>query len=101
MKFLKKVASHPFLKGLLSWENWPYWLAALAVIGLALLLWLSIKRRRAKGAEPVIQEPKEGPLPRTVLANIWKEFLRGIPRVFRRSIMLYQHHVVMGESGVG
>jgi len=101
VKFLKKVASHPFLKGFLSWENWPYWLAALAVIGLAFLLWLSIKRRRAKRAEPVIQEPKEGPLPKAVLANIWKEFLRGIPRVFRRSIMLYQHYVVMGESGVG
>ncbi len=101
LPFIKKILSSPFLKRFLSWDNWPYWLAALTVIALVVLLIFVIKRRRAKEAEPVSEKPKEEHLQRSTLANVWKEFLRGIPREFRRSIMLYQHFVVIGEAGVG
>jgi hypothetical protein len=99
MQFLKKIFQ--YLQKFFSWENWPYWLAILAIIGLFLLLWFLITRRREQEVKPVLEEPKQKVLPRSSLRDVWKEFLRGIPREFRRSIMLYQHYVVMGESGVG
>jgi hypothetical protein len=101
IKPVKKVAASPFLKKFLGLEFWPYWVAILGLAALVVLLVFLIKRRRAKKVEPPLEETKEKPFPFSTLLNIWKEFLLQIPKEFRRSIMMYEPFVVLGESGVG
>ena len=98
---VKKVAASPFLKKFLGLEIWPYWVAILGLAALVVLLVFLIKRRRAKKVEPPLEETKEKPFPSSTLLTIWKEFLLQIPKEFRRSIMMYEPFVVLGESGVG
>ncbi len=98
---VKKIAANPLLKKFLGLEIWPYWVAILITAALAVLLVFLIKRRRAKKVEPPVEDTKEKPFPPSTLRNIWKEFLRQIPGEFRRSIMMYEHFVVLGESGAG
>ncbi|MGD8370398.1 MAG: ImcF-related family protein [Syntrophobacterales bacterium] len=98
---VKKIAANPFFKKFLGLEIWPYWVAIIVIAALAVLLVFLIKRRRAKKVEPPVEEKKEKPFPSTTLLNIWKEFLSEIPKEFRRSIMMYEPFVVLGESGVG
>jgi len=98
---VKKVAANPLLKKFLGLEIWPYWVAIIVIVALAVLLVFLIKRRRARKVEPPIEEKKEKPFPSSTLINIWKEFLRQIPKEFRRSIMMYEPFVVLGESGAG
>lgn len=98
---LKKIAANPFFKKFLGLEIWPYWVAILGLAALVVLLVFLIKRRRAKKVEPPLEETKEKPFPSSTLLNIWKEFLLQIPKEFRRSIMMYEPFVVLGESGVG
>ena len=101
IKPVKKVAASPFLKKFLGLEFWPYWVAILGLAALVVLLVFLIKRRRAKKVEPPLEETKEKPFPSSTLLTIWKEFLLQIPKEFRRSIMMYEPFVVLGESGVG
>jgi hypothetical protein len=98
---VKKIATNPFFKKFLGLEIWPYWVAIIVIAALAVLLVFLIKRRRAKKVEPPVEDTKEKPFPPATLRNIWKEFLRQIPGEFRRSIMMYEHFVVLGESGAG
>jgi len=98
---VKKIAANPLLKKFLGLEIWPYWVAILITAALVVLLVFLIKRRRAKKVEPPVEDTKEKPFPPSTLRNIWKEFLAKIPGEFRRSIMLYEPFVVLGESGVG
>ncbi|MGD8382845.1 MAG: hypothetical protein PVJ11_11920, partial [Syntrophobacterales bacterium] len=98
---VKKVAASPFLKKFLGLEIWPYWVAILVLAALVVLLFFLIKRRRAKKVAPPLEETKEKPFPSSTLLTIWKEFLLQIPKEFRRSIMMYEPFVVLGESGVG
>jgi hypothetical protein len=103
LKPVKKIASNPLMKLLKKFVKLPklYWLAIILGIGLVILLIVFIKRRRAKKVEPPVEEIKEKPFPSSTLLNVWKEFLRQIPKEFRRSIMMYEPFVVLGESGVG
>lgn len=120
MKFLNKATVYSFLKRWLSWENWQYWLIPLVVI-LFIVLFVFFMRRKRAGAAPSLitsfnskisqrltasgapapQEAEQTPLSRSTLIKIWNEFLKEIPRMFRRSIMSYQPFVVIGEAGVG
>ena len=89
-------------KGFFTWDNWPYFLAALVVLLLIVLLVYYIKRRRAAKKEGKPEKKKEPKgLPVSRLAKIWRGFLREIPWDLRRAVMLYQHFVVFGETGVG
>jgi len=77
-------------------SNWPYFLAVIAVISIV-LIWFIVKRsRHAKGAEV-----KQKRLSSSILSKAWRDFLKEIPGNFRRSIMLYQHFIVIGEAGAG
>jgi len=91
--------------GFFTWDNWPYFLAVLAVLLLVGLLVYSFKKRRSTKKSPKPEKPKkeETPkgLPVSSLVKVWKKFLREIPWDFRRLIMIYQHFVVFGESGAG
>jgi hypothetical protein len=98
---VKKIAANPFLKKFLGLEIWPYWVAIIVIAALAVLLVFLIKRRRATKVVPPVEDTKEKPFPPSTLRNIWKDFLAQIPGEFRRSIMMYEHFVVLGESGVG
>ncbi len=51
--------------------------------------------------DTAVQKPPEESLPVTRLLQVWKEFMAEIPREFRRTIMVYQHFIVMGETGSG
>ena len=103
LKPVKQIASNPLMKLLKKFVKLPklYWLAIILGIGLVILLITLIKRRRAKKVEPPLEEIKEKPFPPSTLLNVWKEFLGQIPKEFRRSIMMYEPYVVLGESGVG
>ncbi|MEW5804184.1 MAG: hypothetical protein AB1847_18975 [bacterium] len=104
MQSLKKISAvFPFLKNLLDMSArvyWLYWVAgqALLLIGLAVFF---IMRRRSKRAAAQGQETKQNVLTKSCLVRIWKEFLHDLPAKFRRSIVLYQPFVVLGESGAG
>lgn len=91
-----------WIKDFLRWENWPYFLAIIAII---ILVWLLIhlirKRRRAKEVEEAVKEEIPETLPRASLINVWKEFFKEIPGEFRRSIMLFHPFVVFGALGTG
>ncbi len=99
------------IKFLFAPENWMYLVGVILLIiliSLALFLWR--KKRKAKKAAPAegaptpTEEeatPERPTIPKSSLVNIWKSFLKGIPGKFRRSIMMYQPFVVMGESGSG
>jgi len=89
-------------QGFFTWDNWPYFLAALAGLLLILLVILIIKRRRGEKKEPKPEKKKQPKgLPVRRLAKIWNKFLREIPWDLRRAVMLYQHFIVFGETGVG
>lgn len=102
------------IKFLFAPENWPYLVAViLAIILISVALYVWRKKRKAKKAavpgEPQAeaaspeeeQEPEQPAIPKSSLFNVWKKFLKGIPGKFRRSIMLYQPFVVLGDSGSG
>lgn len=118
LKDILKIAKQVYkgllksLKKFLTLENWPYWGSALLIILIIVLVIFFIrKRRKAAKSEPGSIEgkqeqekkaiPKEPALPLSSLTDIWKKFLKGIPPEFRRSIMLYEPFIVMGESGSG
>jgi hypothetical protein len=92
-------------RGFFTWDNWPYFLAVLAVLLLVGLLVYSFKKRRGAKKAPKTEEPKKKEIPKGLpvssLVKVWKEFLREIPWDFRRLIMIYQHFVVFGERGAG
>lgn len=92
-------------KGFFIWDNWPYFLAVLAVLLLVGFLVYSFKKRRSTKKSPKPEEPKKKEAPKGLsissLVKVWKKFLREIPWEFRRVIMIYQHFVVFGESGAG
>ncbi len=98
-----KVKVYSFIRGLISWKYWPYFLAIVIVCLLVLLVVYLVKRRKAskQDKEPADQRPKEETLPPGCLKKVWREFLREIPREFRRSIMLFSQFIVLGEAGSG
>jgi hypothetical protein len=89
------------IKDFLRWENWPYFLAIIVIIILVWLLLRYRKRRRAREAEEAVAEGAPETLPPSSLINVWKEFIKEIPREFRRSIMLFHPFVVFGEAWTG
>jgi hypothetical protein len=76
------------------------WTAAIALVLIPVVL-LAIawyRRRQArKSGQPVIRAG----IGRRTLVKIWKQFLRQIPREFRRTILQYQPFVVFGTAGSG
>ena len=84
---------------------WPYLLAvALLAVLVVLLVYLVRKRKKAAVSPAVLQEKKQqkqNRLPPRSLAKIWKGFLRGIPWGLRMTVKIYQHFIVLGESGSG
>lgn len=97
-----KSTAVSYKKEFLTWDNWPYLLAGLAVLLLVLLLVYLYKKRRSRKAlaKPAAQKKEAGP-PIKRFIKVWKGFLRRIPWEFRRTIMIYQHFVVFGGAGVG
>ncbi len=92
-------------EGFSSAANWPYWVAALVLVALLVLLVYMLRKHRKSAlvengdkAEKK-EKPKRVPVPR--LARVWKGFLREIPWELRRTVKVYQHFVVFGESGSG
>ena len=106
-KFMKKGTTQ--LKGeitgqsksFFTWDNWPYFLAIIALIILIWLLIRQIKRRRAAAADQSAPPQVEKTLACNSLRQIWKTFLKAIPGEFRRSILFYQHFLVFGDIGSG
>jgi type VI secretion system protein ImpL len=93
-------ADPSILSRIFAWKYWPYYLALLLIVLLVVVLVLLIRRRRRKqAAQAAGEEPKA--LPRLNLKRSWRAFLRGMPREFRQSIVLYQPYVVFGAAGSG
>jgi hypothetical protein len=96
-----------YAKIFFAWDDWPYVIAILALIPIAVILILFIRKRRAKVDEKKTSSPefekekKQAGLPAASLSKVWKEFLKEIPRELRRSVMVYEHFVVLGEAGAG
>jgi len=81
-------------------SNVPVWVWALLIAVVITLLvvgvfWL-IRRRRRRVAQPEVETQL---VPR--LRNIWLGFVRSMPRRVRRSLVLFQPYVVLGEAGSG
>lgn len=98
MDFIKKILSHPWMAKILSPQTIKMLLVILVIVGMlvAIYKWYRKRRAAAKAAEP--KERKFAP---SALVQAWKEFLRRIPREFRRPVLLYQPIVVFGEAGSG
>ena len=89
-------------KGFFTWDNWPYFVAALAAPVLVVVLVYYFKKRRGRKRPAKVEKKETQPgLPVSSLVKAWKGFLHEIPSEFRRVIMIYQHFIVFGESGVG
>src|SRR5437016_2875736 len=78
-------------------------IALVAIAGLLLIAGLAraLKNKRAakKAAAPAVSGGSGITAAR--VRSVWRAFLRQIPREFRRSVLAYQHFVVLGESGAG
>lgn len=74
--------------------------AAVALVLLFLLVRWLFRRKRAKAAAAAPAAAGSGATPQRLM-RIWREFLRQIPREFRRAVLHYQPFVVLGESGAG
>ncbi|MCP3940803.1 MAG: hypothetical protein GY710_04885 [Desulfobacteraceae bacterium] len=106
MNWIKKIFASPYLKSLKGLAPSGGWATAgylIAVFLLALLIFLLIfliikRRKKANASEPAVQEDLLTP---KSLVNVWKLFLKQIPAQFRRSIMMYQPYIVLGEAGTG
>lgn len=97
----KKVLKLAAKKGWLAWaaKNWVIIVVIVGVLLLiGLLIWWIRKRRKKQTAAPA-----EGPIqqPQLDLKRIWKAFLRGMPREYRRAVVLYQPYIVLGAAGSG
>ncbi len=102
MNLLKKIFTKSYLKKFVFSLNWTIICILLAVLLLCLLIFLIIKRKKNKAAkEPEQSKKKDESLPPSGLLQIWKTFLKNIPARFRRSILMYQPYIVMGEAGTG
>ncbi|SEM09234.1 Type VI secretion protein IcmF C-terminal [Syntrophus gentianae] len=99
------------VRNFFSVDNWPYLLAAVAVLGVLILAALLVyylirKRRKARGenkpAESDIgKTAAKKAIPPSSLARIWKDFLKEIPWSIRPNILAYEHFIVFGEAGSG
>ncbi|MBU1341195.1 MAG: hypothetical protein KKE44_14825 [Proteobacteria bacterium] len=60
-------------------------------------------KRKKKATEPQKEATKEKEdfLNPKSLLQVWKTFLKNIPAQFRRSILMYQPYIVIGEAGTG
>ncbi|GEM_PF-2995479 len=103
MQLIKKLFANPYLKKFVFSYNWALIGLLIAVLLVCLLIFLIIKRRKnAKAAaKPEIKKEEQDLLSPVSLLQIWKTFLKNIPVKFRRSILMYQPYIVMGESGTG
>lgn len=100
MNWIKKIFASPYLK--MPSISWTFIAFLIAVCLLVLLIFLIIKRRKQTASpSPQIQQPQEAVVTPASLVTIWKIFLKNIPAQFRRSIMMYQPYIVMGEAGTG
>jgi hypothetical protein len=105
MNLIKKILANPYLKSLVPTNIWALAALLIAIALFALLIYLIIKRRRnASAPAPDEQKPdkQDGDfLSPASLRKVWKTFLKNIPAQFRRSIMMYQPYIVIGEAGTG
>ncbi len=106
MKLLTTIIG--YAKRFFAWEYWPYLIALLALVPIILVIIYFIRKRRAKGDRKKTTPPEgekkkkeEEGIPVSSLAKAWKGFLKEIPWELRRSIMVYEHFVVLGEAGAG
>ncbi len=102
MNWIKKLFASPYIKSFLPSNGWALAGFLIAVLLVALLIFIIIKRRKkATPPVPEAKEVKEDFLAPKSLVKVWKLFLKNIPAQFRRSIMMYQPYIVMGEAGTG
>ncbi len=102
MNLIKKIFTSPYLHKFVFSYNWTLIFLIIAVLLYCLLVFLVVKRKRQeKAKEPEIIKEEEDFLPPASLFKIWKTFLKNIPHRFRRSILMYQPYIVMGEAGTG
>ncbi len=103
MSLVKKLFANPFLKKIVFSYNWALICAIIAALLFCLLIFLIIKRKKNEKntKEPEIEEEEKEFLSPVSLLQIWKTFLKNIPAKFRRSILMYQPYIVMGEAGTG
>ncbi len=101
MKLIKKIFANPYVKKVLPSDPWVLAAVIAVAILLGLLIYLIIKRRKkAKDPAPEAKEKQDFLKPNS-LVRVWKNFLRDVPVRFRRSILMYQPYIVMGEAGSG
>ena len=105
MSFLNDIIE--LAKKFFAWDYWPVVMALLVLVPLIVVAVVYIRERRRKAAEEkqanpeAEKEKKPAGMPASSLKKIWKEFLKEIPRDLRRSIMIYDHFIVLGEAGAG
>lgn len=97
MKFLKKILSHPLVKKVIPVKMLKKLLIILTGVGAIVLIVKWYKKKKQAQQET----QKERKLAPSSLVRVWKEFVRRIPRQFRRAIVLYQPAVVLGEAAGG
>ncbi len=95
LNILKKILSFSWVKKRLSPKKI---LIILTGVGAIILLVKWYKKRKEAQAQEK-QEVKK--ITSSSLVNIWREFIRRIPREYRHAIPLYQPFVVLGEAGSG
>lgn len=78
------------------------------VAGLCAAAWLVLyplwKKRKEEAAKPALAvggTPEEAKLPTNQLRDAWKRFERQLPGVYRRSLLNFEHFVVLGASASG
>jgi type VI secretion system protein ImpL len=98
MDFIKKIIKHPWVAKFLSPQTIKILLVILIFVGMFVALYKWYRKRKAAAAAVPAKERK---IASRSLVQAWKEFLRRIPREFRRAVLLYQPLVVFGEAGSG
>jgi len=88
----------------LSFKYWPYLLVISLLIILGIVLYFLLKRYLANKASKEIEIPQESRKEKISpysLRKTWKRFLKELPGEFRRSVLLFRHYIVLGETGSG
>lgn len=104
---MKKLEAGTAIRGMGAAISAHKLLILAVLVGLLLILLvvliIRLRKKSAPAPAPAVAAPPApppGPKP-NVLRNAWKRFLKGLPREYRRSLLNFDHFVVMGAPAAG
>lgn len=107
MDTAKAAVTNPYVAAYLKWEYWPYYLAAVCVIVLLLVVAILLLRGRISHKLGIGKRlpggllDRQEKMPQSSLKKVWKRFLSRIPHQLRRAAHTAGYYVVFGELGSG